>query len=35
MGSNYDTDVGVEKGVHINCELWLNECNRAVLIVVV
>lgn len=35
MGSNYDIDVGVEKEVYINCELWLYECNRVVLIVVV
>lgn len=33
MGSSNDTDVGVKKEAHINCELWPNKCNRAVLIV--
>lgn len=34
MGSNYDIDVRLEKEAHINCESWLNQCNRAVLIVI-
>lgn len=33
MGSRYAIDAGVEKEPHINCELWLKECNGAVLVV--
>lgn len=35
MRNNYDIDLGVEKKAHVNCELWPNKGNRAVLIVLV